>query len=159
MFQNPKRSLWAAKDNQWGRMRPTGRQFDMPGLQHRVLQQTLCAWYICDLRQWVGEIIPMSILPTCLHTAFMCTNALALNYYFIMYSYNTRTARYYREWPAMPVYGHWLWEFIMCLNEFKLIQNPLSQTLKILYFSSEFIWVPNSFLMKSDKECNNVVHE
>ncbi len=31
-YANLKTSLRATKDKQWGRMRPAGRQFDMPGL-------------------------------------------------------------------------------------------------------------------------------
>jgi hypothetical protein len=32
-YANLKTSLRAAKDKQWGRMRPAGRQFDMPDLE------------------------------------------------------------------------------------------------------------------------------
>jgi hypothetical protein len=35
-YANLKTSLRAAKDKQWGRMRPAGHQFDMPALEYNL---------------------------------------------------------------------------------------------------------------------------
>ncbi len=40
VFLNSKRLQRAAKDKQWGRMRPAGRQFDMPGIYYTVFIYT-----------------------------------------------------------------------------------------------------------------------